>query len=175
MSQEVPCNRVYRLSGRRFGLICLCMGAGTLALVAKVSGEPYWSGAVKASILVPGLLIIGLFCVLAFRSATMTDAAKITVQGLLRRRSVAWPDVRDICSEMNIGAYASRRAPKQIAVLYHLSGRRIPLPNINDKNLAELHTSLDRELEAIREIWARQRGPQWVPQAVGVGISSMDR
>lgn len=155
--------RDYRVSSGRLGRVGLLAGAGALGIIIKVASNQYWSGTVKAWILLSSLLIVGLFVFLAARIATRVDSQKITLRGLVHIRTFRWSDIQEIRAEVNPAAF-HHAAPREIAFLYDQAGRRFGLPNLNEKNLDEHYTNLRREVEAIREIWTRQRGAEWSPR-----------
>jgi hypothetical protein len=97
----------------------------------------------------------------AYRAATIVDHAGVAVRGLRPTRRFRWPDIQDIRIEHNPVAYTQDAAPRHITVLYDGAGHRVPLPHLNEKNLANLQLTLATEVEAIHSAWQRSRGPQW--------------
>jgi hypothetical protein len=151
----------YRIADRRFGLLVALMSFGALSILLALGTDDTLSGPIRIGILFAALG--GLAAVVAWArvACTITDVDGVTVRGLLRTRTFAWPDIQAIQIELNPGGYVDDRGPKQIAVLYDGAGHRVPLPHLNEKNL---ETFAD-EVEAMQTAWEHERGPHWSPIA----------
>jgi hypothetical protein len=153
----------YRVSATTFGRLMSAMLLGALTIVVTVLSDGDLPGSYKIGILIAGLGGVGAVVAWARVARTSTDVDGVTVRGLLRTRTYAWPDIQAIQIEQNPGGYADDRGPRQIGVLYDGTGRRIPLPQVNEKNLERLGLALGAEIAAMRAAWVQGRGPGWAP------------
>lgn len=151
----------YRIADRTFGRLLALMSFGALSILVAVGTDDTLPGPIRIGILVAGLGGVAALVAWARVACTGTDPEGVTVRGLLRTRTFAWPDIQAIQIEQNPGGYIDDRGPKQIAVLYDKTGRRVPMPHVNDKNLETFAV----EVETMRADWEHWRGPDWVPIA----------
>jgi len=91
-------------------------------------------------------------------AATIVDATQVTIRGAFGSHATAWPDVQGIEIELNPAA-VRRGLPERIVVLYDSSGRRLVLPHLNDRAVADL----EGEVEDLRAAWMLRRGEDWAP------------
>lgn len=149
----------YRIAERRFGRLVVLMSFGVLSILLALGTDDTTPGLIRIGLLVASVGSIGALVAWARIAGTMTDPEGVTVRGLLRIRTFAWPDIQAIQIEQNPGGYADDRGPKQIAVLYDNTGRRVPLPHVNEKNLE----TFIAEVDGMRADWEHWRGPDWAP------------
>src|SRR5262249_42560706 len=120
---------------------------------------------IRLGILFGGLAGAAAVVAWARVAGTSTDPGGVTVRGLFRTRTFAWPDIQAIQIELNPGGHFDDRGPKQVAILYDPAGHPVPLPHVNEKHLGRLQLSLAAEIEAMRMAWEYGRGPHWAPIA----------
>jgi hypothetical protein len=155
----------YTVSSTVLRAFWLAMGLGTAAVLIEVSSDEAWGAAAKFWFIAAFFVIVGLLVTWAYRSATVTSPEHLTVRGLFRTRRIPWSRVQAIMIEMNPGAIAEGAAPKRIVVAYDETGRRIPLPHLNEKTFVEGYGSLESEVDSIRAAWLAGRGETWAPVA----------
>jgi hypothetical protein len=143
----------------------LAMGLGAVAVAIEVLSDDAGSAAATLGFVAAFLVIVGLLVAWAYRSATVTTPEHLTVRGLFRTRRIPWSRVQAIMIEINPGAIAEGAAPKRIAVAYDATGRRVPLPHLNEKTFARRYGSLESEVDNIRAAWLAGRGEGWTPVA----------
>jgi hypothetical protein len=153
----------YGVADSTFRLIMLLSGVGALALLVTVVTDTAMPGPTKVVVLVAGLPAIFAMPVWARVAETVITPEGVVVRGFRRTRTFAWPDIQDIRIEDNPGGYVDDRGPRHIAVLYDGTGRRVPLPHVNEKNLDRRQLALATEVDAMRTAWQRGRGAGWAP------------
>ena len=154
-------DRRFRIADTRFGRLVVLMSFGALSILVAVGTDDTLPAPVRIGVRVAGLGSLAALVAWARVAATIADLDGVTVRGLLRSRTFAWPDIQAIQIEQNPGGYADDRGPKKIAVLYDSAGRRVPLPHVNEKNLE----SFAAEVDVMRAAWEHLRGPHWAPIA----------
>jgi hypothetical protein len=160
--------REYRVGSTRFwrfsgvGLVGMMVG---LAQIAQAGAPP----SVLFGVIAFMVLVIGLTYAAFRRGTTLANPKGITVQGLFRTRTVAWPDVQAIQVEGNVSAMIEPSHPREFVAVYDRTGRRLQLPHLNAKSVASVHT----EVEALLALWARHRGEDWAP--VPEAAAAVDR
>lgn len=99
------------------------------------------------------------------RLATVADHTGLVVRGFVTTHRVSWSRVQEIIVEVNASHYTEQRHPREIAVAYLDTGRRLPLRGVDDKNLAAMNLQLPAAVAALRERWIAGRGEHWQPIA----------
>jgi hypothetical protein len=117
----------------------------------KSIGRWIWIAAVGAA--------VGAVLLLLFRSATVVRPEGIMFRGLVRTREFPWPDVQAVTIESNIASFVNRRTATHCMVVYDRSNRRIQSGHLTNQNV----DSLEIEVTAIQDAWARGRGRDWAP------------
>lgn len=168
---DPPCRREYR-SARvseknairlKLGVGLLAPAAGAAALVWDMATDeeapvavPIATGALCAAVLVFAFVVVDR----ALAAATISDEHGLTVQGMFRTRSTAWPDVHGI--EVEDVSTAVETSSRRGVVLYDAVGGRYVLPYLDDTTLTL--ADLDGEAAFLRGVWLRRRGEGWEPR-----------
>jgi hypothetical protein len=142
----------------------IAMALGTAGLLLQIVNDG-WDGTTKFWVIAAFFGILAVLVVWVYRSATVTTPRYLAIQGLLRTRRILWADVQAISIESNPGSFAQSNAPKQIVAVYDGTGKRRPLPHLNEKTFEKRYGSLESEVDAIRAAWLRHRGDGWTPVA----------
>lgn len=154
----------YRVSSQRFGFVCLSYALGMIVVLARVATITPLSGGVKALIDLAALALFGLGLAWVWRSATITRHDHLAVRGLFRVKEISWADIQDIRVERNPVRIGSRRAPRELVIVYDRYGKRITLPHLNQVTLDGRGMSLPAEVAALHRTWTQRRGEQWAPE-----------
>ncbi|MEO3763787.1 hypothetical protein [Streptomyces sp. B8F3] len=70
----------------------------------------------------------------------------------METRRVAWSDIQDFEIRRN-------KFSGEFVVLRLSSGRRLGLPSVDSRSVS----SVEEEVQALRELWEQLRGPDWTP------------
>jgi hypothetical protein len=157
----------YRVSEWGFGRLLGAMALAAPILLVVVCADAESQGPEKVVVLVATLAVLVAIAVSTWLSRTVRGPDGIVVRGLLRTRTFGWPDIQDIriesspAGQLGIYEHLGVDGPRLNAYLYDGAGRRVTLPNLNEKNVAALGFTLAAEVETMRATWQRQRGPQW--------------
>jgi uncharacterized membrane protein YobD (UPF0266 family) len=158
-----PRYTTYRVSSRRFGMVCLAYAVGLIAVLIRVAAITPLGGGIKALIDLAALALFGVGLVWVRRSATITKHDCLAVQGLFRVKQIPWADIQDIRVERNPARVGSRQAPKELVIVYDRHGKRTTLPHLNQVTLDGHGMSLQQEVTALRSTWTQLRGEHWAP------------
>jgi hypothetical protein len=164
---------VYRQSPKMIKSV----GTGALIVVALGAINFLWDGYSTAEV----VWLIGISAVLAAvlivrftRVKTVVDGTGLAVKDLVTTWRVPWSRIQAIMIETNPGHFTDSRQPKEIAVAYLDTGRRLPLLGVDDKNLAAMNLGLWTVVESLRQRWAAGRGAGWQPiSAVHTRVAEM--
>jgi Bacterial PH domain len=159
-----PRYMTYRVSSQRFGVICLFYAIGMIVVLVRVAAITPLSGGVKALIDLVALAVFGLGLAGVRRSATVIKHDYLAVRGLSRVKRIPWADIQDIRVEMNLARIGTRRAPKELVIVYDQHGKRTTLPHLNQVTLTGHGMSLPAEVKALQNTWMQLRGEQWAPE-----------
>jgi hypothetical protein len=143
---------------------------GTAALIAVVLGaiDILMDGSSTAEVIGLIGIVVFLAAVLMLRfmrMATIVDGMGLAVRDIVRTRRVPWSRIQSINIETNPSHFTESRHPKEIAVAYLDTGRRLQLPGVDDKNLAAMNLHLPVVVESLRQRWVSGRGAGWQPIA----------
>ncbi|WP_255945465.1 hypothetical protein [Streptomyces odontomachi] len=147
------------------------LGVPSIGLVGITAGLAQLSRQGAPPIVLFGLpvLLVLLYValrVMVGRSITSTGSKGITVRTPLRTVQVAWPDVQAVEIHGNPATAGEARAVNRTVSVYYVRdgvARVVVLPHLNNRT----HAALDAEVERLRALWTRLRGPGWqqLPQA----------
>lgn len=159
-----PRYTTYRVSSQRFGVVCFTYAIAFIVAVLRVATITPLSGGVKALIDLAALALLGFGLVWVWRSATIARHDYLAVRGPFRVKEIPWADIQAIRVEANPGRMGSRRAPKELVIVYDRHGKRITLPHLNQVTLDGHGQSLQAEVAAMHSTWMQLRGEEWVPE-----------
>ncbi|MCC4319759.1 hypothetical protein [Streptomyces malaysiensis] len=147
------------------------LGLPSIGLVGITAGMAQMSRQGAPPILLFGLPVLFVLLyitmrVMAGRSITSTGGKGITVRTPLRTVHVTWSDVQAVEIHGNPATAGEARAVNRTVSVYYVrdgAARSVGLPHLNNRT----HTALDAEVEQLRALWKRLRGPGWqrLPQA----------
>lgn len=131
-------------------------------------GASLWVG---LPVVASGLLLLGLILSSVLRRATIAGQDALVLQGLFGAKQVQWSRVQAIKVESPLAP--ARRGPQAQVVVYDDAGNRLELPQLDDKNIADL----GHEASALAKMWGQRRGPQWqpAPAVVRARVQQQDR
>ncbi|MEU9604127.1 hypothetical protein [Streptomyces sp. NPDC048057] len=131
----------------------LLMGAAGAVVLDDV--VPAWVSVAVVAVLV---LLAVWVAAAVLRAVTIVRQEHLVIRTAFRTRRIAWGDVQGIQIE-RIPNAAQHDLPERTVVVYDRDGRRLGLPHLNDREVAEL----DAEASALRDLWQGWRGPGWAP------------
>jgi hypothetical protein len=146
----------------------MSIGAGVLiavllGIVEILTGD---YGTTAAIWIIGLIVVLSVVLMLRFvRLATVVDATGLVIKGFATTRRVPWSRIQAIIVETNASSLTEERHPKEIAVAYLDTGRRLQLAGVDDKNLAATNRQLPVEVELLRQRWIAGRGASWQPVA----------
>ncbi|MFD9892759.1 hypothetical protein ACFWY9_25730 [Amycolatopsis sp. NPDC059027] len=147
--------REYRLTRERFSDFTPPV---VLLLVLQI-GLLFWrADDIPMRIIVTVLVALPLVLIAWYSlvSATHTDQDGVTVHGWFRARKTPWTRIQDIVVEPKHHRQL-KSAPYFVTAMYDDTGRRIVLPNLNDRNGLDL----EHETEILHRMWLSRRGVTW--------------
>lgn len=159
-----PSTREYRMTVRRLTGLTGWAASGTavVAVLAVVFGS-------LAGVIIAGAAIVAMaaaLCWSALAVVTIVDSDRLRTRRLFRTRTTAWTSVRTIRGEATVSAARHGRGSTGFglkadrnAVVYDLFGRRIVLPQLNDRNVPDL----EHEIRKLQQLWRAHRGEDWQP------------
>lgn len=137
-----------RIGGLAFTILLLSFGA-LLPLWSDKEFAPSTKG--FGSLLILGLCL--LVVVAAARAATVVTAEGVKVRGMVRRRHLAWSEIREFRKEPNPNAHMGRGAPEFFTYAHRHDGRKVQLPYVDDK-----HVVVDHEVARLLALLEEHRG-----------------
>jgi len=138
--------------------VLLALLAGFIEIISDDYSAPATYGFIGFTVVLASVLFL-----LFTRLATVVDATGLVVKGFFTTRRVPWSRIQEIIVEANPSHYTEERHPKEIAVAYLDTGRRVPLRGIDDKNLAAVNLHLSTTVASLRQRWIASRGAAWRP------------
>jgi hypothetical protein len=133
---------------------------GAMEILTDDYSTPAAVGIIGSIVLLAAVLMLRFM-----RLATVVDATGIAVKGFVATRRVPWSRIQTIVVETNPSHFTEDRHPKEIAVAYLDTGRRLTLRGIDDKNLSSMNLQLANVVDSLRQRWITGRGDGWQPVA----------
>ncbi|KUN21099.1 hypothetical protein AQJ23_29540 [Streptomyces antibioticus] len=124
--------REYRADRRArlkvLGLIAVMLACGVLEVV--INDVPGWVAALLITVLV---VVDGVWALSLWRTRTVVRADGIVVVGVVRSRTWAWHDIRDVVVE------PQSSPPRRLIRLHDTRGGKTTLPYVTEAHLPDLH------------------------------------
>lgn len=140
--------RAYRRRGpawKPLGAVAILFAAGVGEVL--LNGVPFWPAVALITVL---LMADGWLALALLRPRTVVRPTGITSHAVLRRRTWAWHDIR----ELRVEDARQDSSMRFVACLYDTAGHRTVLPFLNERCVPDLHA----EVEFLRGLLASGRG-----------------
>jgi hypothetical protein len=161
VSQEPTVYRQSRTMVKSIGVaVLVAVLLGAVEILTGDFSAPAAAGVIGSIVVLAAVLMLRFM-----RLATVVNASGIAVKGFVATRRVPWSRIQAITVELNPSHFTESRHPRQIAVAYRDTGRRLHLRGIDDKNLAASNLQLSTVVESLRQRWIAGRGEGWRPVA----------
>ncbi|MEV7777094.1 PH domain-containing protein [Kitasatospora sp. NPDC088351] len=152
-SEQLRLPHEYRVATMRIGGF-----AFTILLASGGALVPLWADQEFASSTKTAgtLIILGLLFLLiisAARAATLVTEEGVRVRGIVRRRRLAWADIKEFRKVPNPNSGLGKGAPDFFTYAYPHRGKGILLPFVDDK-----HVNVDHEVARLLGLLEERRG-----------------